>query len=111
MGAMRAISRPAAALEMPSQVFALSPPGCASPTTPRTTYGPKTNEVMTAEYAEDPQSPRQHNPALDARSDRQGWLELSSVLNAVTVRHRIRSMDQPTGRAGLARPSACPRGQ
>src|SRR5215207_4150394 len=57
---MRAISRPAAALEMPSQVFALSPPGCASPTTPRTTYGPKTNEVMTAEYAEDPQSHRPH---------------------------------------------------
>src|SRR6187431_3256995 len=41
---------------MPSQVLALSPPGRVSPTTPRTTYGPKTNEVMTAEYADDPQS-------------------------------------------------------
>ena len=36
-GAIRAISSPAAALEMPSQVLALSPPGSASPTTPRTT--------------------------------------------------------------------------
>ena len=35
-GAISAISRPAAAVEIPSQVFAVNPPGVASPTTPRT---------------------------------------------------------------------------
>src|SRR6188474_689871 len=56
IGAIAATSKPAIAVEMPSHVLALSPPGRVSPTTPRTTYGPKTNEVITAEYADDPQS-------------------------------------------------------
>src|SRR4029453_14458099 len=57
IGARSATSNPRIAVEMPSHVLALSPPGRASPTTPRTTYGPKTKEVMTAEYADDPQPP------------------------------------------------------
>src|SRR5215210_6904625 len=57
-GAMAAISSPAAALEIANQVFPLSPPGSASPTTPRATYGPNTNEVMTAFQAAEPQSHR-----------------------------------------------------
>ncbi len=59
-GAISAISSPAAALEMPSQVFAVSPPGSASPTTPRTTYGPNTKEVTTAFHDAEPQSHKLH---------------------------------------------------
>ena len=53
-----AISSPAVALEMPSQVFPDRPPGFSSPTTPRTTYGLKTKLTITALYAAAPQSHR-----------------------------------------------------
>ena len=36
-GARQSTAIPAAAVEMPSQVFTVSPPGRASPTTPATT--------------------------------------------------------------------------
>ena len=85
------MSRPATALEMPSQVCADSPPGRASPTTPRTTYGPNTNEVMTAFHDDEPQSQNAHASTRQrAIGAGPGSAAVGSTPVAVMTRARVR---------------------